>query len=104
MASFFKPKWRAMVTAADRPRALKEPVGLRPSSLMKTLGYSRLRSMGVKPSPRVTGGASGRTASYRHMVGASGSRDAGEKVFLISARSEERRVGKECRSRWSPYH
>ena len=26
-------------------------------------------------------------------------------AFLISAvRSEERRVGKECRSRWSPYH
>ena len=23
---------------------------------------------------------------------------------LESARSEERRVGKECRSRWSPYH
>src|SRR3712207_9222141 len=23
---------------------------------------------------------------------------------LIAARSEERRVGKECRSRWSPYH
>ena len=23
---------------------------------------------------------------------------------LGSARSEERRVGKECRSRWSPYH
>ena len=22
----------------------------------------------------------------------------------ISVRSEERRVGKECRSRWSPYH
>ena len=22
----------------------------------------------------------------------------------ISPRSEERRVGKECRSRWSPYH
>ena len=22
----------------------------------------------------------------------------------ISTRSEERRVGKECRSRWSPYH
>ena len=22
----------------------------------------------------------------------------------ILARSEERRVGKECRSRWSPYH
>mgnify|MGYP002260044326 CR=1 FL=1 len=25
-------------------------------------------------------------------------------VELTSARSEERRVGKECRSRWSPYH
>ena len=24
--------------------------------------------------------------------------------FLIPIRSEERRVGKECRSRWSPYH
>jgi len=23
---------------------------------------------------------------------------------LYGARSEERRVGKECRSRWSPYH
>ena len=24
--------------------------------------------------------------------------------FEESSRSEERRVGKECRSRWSPYH
>src|SRR2546422_11435987 len=24
--------------------------------------------------------------------------------FLLKLRSEERRVGKECRSRWSPYH
>ena len=24
--------------------------------------------------------------------------------FAINFRSEERRVGKECRSRWSPYH
>ena len=23
---------------------------------------------------------------------------------IVSGRSEERRVGKECRSRWSPYH
>ena len=23
---------------------------------------------------------------------------------LVRSRSEERRVGKECRSRWSPYH
>src|ERR1035437_9632160 len=24
--------------------------------------------------------------------------------YVVVARSEERRVGKECRSRWSPYH
>src|SRR3989442_15646866 len=26
------------------------------------------------------------------------------KVHRVGVRSEERRVGKECRSRWSPYH
>ena len=25
-------------------------------------------------------------------------------IICINDRSEERRVGKECRSRWSPYH
>src|SRR5688572_28527901 len=28
----------------------------------------------------------------------------GKGVWAPSLRSEERRVGKECRSRWSPYH
>ena len=27
-----------------------------------------------------------------------------EKLESVAERSEERRVGKECRSRWSPYH
>ena len=27
-----------------------------------------------------------------------------EIVVFVGVRSEERRVGKECRSRWSPYH
>src|SRR2546429_8511371 len=27
-----------------------------------------------------------------------------EEIRLKTTRSEERRVGKECRSRWSPYH
>ena len=31
-------------------------------------------------------------------------RFAGEALSKIKRRSEERRVGKECRSRWSPYH
>ena len=25
-------------------------------------------------------------------------------IYTVLTRSEERRVGKECRSRWSPYH
>src|SRR5256885_3793877 len=29
---------------------------------------------------------------------------ASKKPISASSRSEERRVGKECRSRWSPYH
>src|SRR2546427_8787768 len=30
--------------------------------------------------------------------------DQAPRGFEIAQRSEERRVGKECRSRWSPYH
>ena len=46
-------------------------------------------------------------ASLRRVV----CRETGEKPETVCAvrvlkaeRSEERRVGKECRSRWSPYH
>ena len=35
------------------------------------------------------------------IIGRSGS---GKTVMIKNIRSEERRVGKECRSRWSPYH
>src|SRR3712207_7791594 len=31
-------------------------------------------------------------------------RSVAEDAFRFDERSEERRVGKECRSRWSPYH
>ena len=30
--------------------------------------------------------------------------DGIEIAMKVGSRSEERRVGKECRSRWSPYH
>ena len=32
------------------------------------------------------------------------SKDIGKLGGIYQLRSEERRVGKECRSRWSPYH
>jgi len=31
-------------------------------------------------------------------------KELGVGITLLPHRSEERRVGKECRSRWSPYH
>ena len=43
-------------------------------------------------------------AERRLVLNAMGPVWDGNEVWLIIARSEERRVGKECRSRWSPYH
>ena len=56
-----------------------------------------------------------RPRSYRKRhsqdtMGSAGGREEGDGEWevgggcWISYRSEERRVGKECRSRWSPYH
>ena len=47
--------------------------------------------------------------SYRFLLGITGTEEddapgAGSHRWEYQARSEERRVGKECRSRWSPYH
>ena len=47
-------------------------------------------------------------AKEEHDAFAEALRDKGVRVHyfgqLLGERSEERRVGKECRSRWSPYH
>src|SRR2546429_5333743 len=40
---------------------------------------------------------------YRARIGPAAA-TAAKRLFAFSLRSEERRVGKECRSRWSPYH
>ena len=37
-------------------------------------------------------------------VNTSATKNGCDKNLCIFLRSEERRVGKECRSRWSPYH
>ena len=48
--------------------------------------------------------------AHAHLLGISGNGDAMSSVEASAIRdarqmrSEERRVGKECRSRWSPYH
>ena len=52
---------------------------------------------GRKGSGVGTGGMGGRKATDQEIF-------AWRWNFDLSGRSEERRVGKECRSRWSPYH
>src|SRR5258707_10096816 len=54
---------------------------------------------------QVSGGAASLTNANTANLTASGLQ-AGSYVFRLTVtdRSEERRVGKECRSRWSPYH
>ena len=42
--------------------------------------------------------SSGKTTLALHVIAEA------QKKGGLAARSEERRVGKECRSRWSPYH
>src|SRR3989441_6440248 len=70
-----------------------------------TLGATRPRSS--CPAAR---GQSRRSSGARHLrrLGVDEERlalaDDGVLVHDDLARSEERRVGKECRSRWSPYH
>ena len=39
-----------------------------------------------------------------HVFGSGHSIAVAQEAFHRAGRSEERRVGKECRSRWSPYH
>ena len=41
---------------------------------------------------------------YKTWLGAGGVGGNTEMKSVNFSRSEERRVGKECRSRWSPYH
>ena len=59
---------------------------------------SALASDGITLTPNDKIKVDGKPASKTTSV------DDGDKVSVTAERSEERRVGKECRSRWSPYH
>src|SRR2546430_3951225 len=72
------------------------------SSDLGTVMYSKMRSVTL---PR------GKTSSVSYDLPVQASYLPGVYTLTVSAsdangtsRSEERRVGKECRSRWSPYH
>src|SRR2546429_8088381 len=77
---------RPAAAAASRP-----PGGVAPGS------------QSASPSPTGVPGPLFRGFAPNHAVRASG-RVPPRAATKSSTRSEERRVGKECRSRWSPYH
>src|SRR5256885_2461167 len=117
-----------MISAAETP-AEKKPAqsGTRPSTKFFFFFSSRRRhtrlqgdwSSDVCSSDLYAGASPERQATIidglrkRLQVEASGERNQPADLYMITytdrdrrtaRRSEERRVGKECRSRWSPYH
>src|SRR3712207_9430265 len=63
------------------------------------LGDGELREVIRRARETMSNRVSQRLDEFRQFA-----REAGYEVTLSKVRSEERRVGKECRSRWSPYH
>ena len=62
---------------------------------------------GSRPEPIIHRVVNVWNDSGKHYYATKGDRNAGqrdEEKAIGEERSEERRVGKECRSRWSPYH
>ena len=63
-------------------------------------GRSRRKEAAVADSPA----AAALAPSARIAASPAAAAGVAGPILLSSNRSEERRVGKECRSRWSPYH
>src|SRR5260370_40263454 len=77
-----------LARGADQPELASVSISLR---LPRILSVCNLQQL---PTHRRDKLARTRTPTLIH----------GQDVALAIDRSEERRVGKECRSRWSPYH
>src|SRR2546426_5130065 len=103
-------------TAPDLPRAVRQLAGQRWDVVLAVLGerpdddlawwVDTLR--GASGSPRLIAVAQAPSMGLVLRAEKSGVLDVLalplRREELVRARSEERRVGKECRSRWSPYH
>src|SRR2546430_8533320 len=75
----------------------REPPRCRQPDRLRAGGAARLRARSLEPGPAARGHAQSESGRGRR-------RREEARYLAGQVRSEERRVGKECRSRWSPYH
>ena len=74
----------------------QDPSGTAPQILDSTANANHGTTYGVWTSDELVAGVVGKAISFN---------GSGQYIEVsVNIRSEERRVGKECRSRWSPYH
>src|ERR1035438_9818507 len=93
------------VELGQPPRSVKPsgtPFGVPPILFVRTCSYRA----GAQQLLGNNGGANARAVGTLHRAGDVGEQGAPQpfQEHPDEIRSEERRVGKECRSRWSPYH
>src|SRR2546427_1128565 len=85
----FDCDWSSDVCSSDLAALLSEPYGITAvSPAFARPGIKAVAIEGFLPEPEHV-----RSGAYLL-----------SRPLLLVSRSEERRVGKECRSRWSPYH
>src|SRR5256885_9954701 len=90
----FNPRPDAVIIGLTTDRFAKEsrphvnPYAIRERNLKRLLAARKWRHARIEPIDDPFGPAD----------------DKPDLDVLVVSRSEERRVGKECRSRWSPYH
>ena len=91
------------ITQYMRPSKLHHPIDrwVKPQEFVELAGVAE--EMGI---PAVMSGPMVRSSYRSGMLWGRAMRAKGRPIpaTMASSRSEERRVGKECRSRWSPYH
>src|SRR5256885_3672771 len=79
--------WSSDVCSSDLGPGISQPLASPPQQAVEDLADGIDEGLGACPRGRVEGLGGGAPI-----------------VMGLAIRSEERRVGKECRSRWSPYH
>src|SRR5690606_41587216 len=103
---------RQVPAAAHRPLArtgegLDAPLGLSTLALAGALGLAALSGvvagLALPRGPVTTGQALALLVGGLAVGGAAGALLRSRWALLLVPRSEERRVGKECRSGWEPY-